>query len=902
LTEGTLSATGEIIGVHGKGYFIHGSDNNTVGYGGLTLGRWSDASGNYDISSIYAYLSAASETIGDEGAGFFNHQYGASNQVTGDLILGKSGGSTGLYNMSSPFSDMVSNLSANNLYIGSKGYGSILQESYSTTTLTNNLVLGQEVGSQGNYFMLGGNFYPRLTAQNEYIGYSGHGLFQQSGGNGYDSLSTSSNIVSMDLIVGHLSGAVGEYQLFGGYLSAGREVIGSSGTGTFTQTGGLNTCTGLTLGDQAGGSGTYKFQDGLLSTAQEIIGNSGSGTFTQSLGEHNTGILTLGNYANSQGTFNLQGGSFGATQETVGVYGTGTFNQSGGTNWVATLLTIGNSSGTGGSGTYNYLGGILIAPDVQVYRTGTLQGFGTIYGNVNNAGIVHPSLLLPLTVDGHYTQAAGGTLHIELGSLFGSTLYSRLIATTASLDGKIKPVLISGYYPQVGKTYYGVVTATEGVTGTFSSVDQPPNQIWSAIYYPDSVDLQLVSYNYSSAMLKLNANEMALAKMLDMVAPGSAGDMASVLFAIDSLNNAAGIKNAYKQISPEKAGAFSTLGFALAANQMRNLSQRITDLRFGAGQTSAGLGPGSFNLTYSRVGGLMLAYNSSNLSGLITAKQEKVPASPWSVYLQPNLILGAQATTANQTGFDFTAAGFTLGADYRLRDDLLLGLATGYSNTSANFRGSGGSVTNNTWPIMAYAAYLPQPFYAFGSLGYNLNLLNLERHLAFGGLSRTASSSTTGNQLNAYGETGYDFKFQRLVATPMLSLAYSQLWVNGYTESGAGALSLALGPQSATSLQTGVGGKLALPLRRNSTLMVPQVYASYQHEFFNDTRGLDARLSQSASTFTWQTNQPQRDFAMLGANCTISKDRLTIQLDYNTEVGRGNYTAHNVNATVRWQF
>jgi uncharacterized protein with beta-barrel porin domain len=110
----------------------------------------------------------------------------------------------------------------------------------------------------------------------------------------------------------------------------------------------------------------------------------------------------------------------------------------------------------------------------------------------------------------------------------------------------------------------------------------------------------------------------------------------------------------------------------------------------------------------------------------------------------------------------------------------------------------------------------------------------------------------------------------------MVSLAYSQLWVNGYTESSTGSLSLGISPQSATSLQTGVGAKVALPLVRNSTLMVPQVYASYQHEFFNDTRGLDARLRQSGSTFTWQTNQPQRDFAVVCANCTISQGHLTI--------------------------
>ena len=47
----------------------------------------------------------------------------------------------------------------------------------------------------------------------------------------------------------------------------------------------------------------------------------------------------------------------------------------------------------------------------------------------------------------------------------------------------------------------------------------------------------------------------------------------------------------------------------------------------------------------------------------------------------------------------------------------------------------------NTWPLTAYAAYLPESFYAYGSLGYALNLYDLERDITFGGLNRNATSS-----------------------------------------------------------------------------------------------------------------------------------------------------------------
>jgi outer membrane autotransporter protein len=41
----------------------------------------------------------------------------------------------------------------------------------------------------------------------------------------------------------------------------------------------------------------------------------------------------------------------------------------------------------------------------------------------------------------------------------------------------------------------------------------------------------------------------------------------------------------------------------------------------------------------------------------------------------------------------------------------------------------------------------------------------------------------------------------------------------------------------------------------------------------------------------------------LGANVNLlAKQNLQVQLDYNAEMGRGNYTAHTVSAALRWQF
>ncbi|MFZ5451935.1 MAG: autotransporter outer membrane beta-barrel domain-containing protein, partial [Thermodesulfobacteriota bacterium] len=109
--------------------------------------------------------------------------------------------------------------------------------------------------------------------------------------------------------------------------------------------------------------------------------------------------------------------------------------------------------------------------------------------------------------------------------------------------------------------------------------------------------------------------------------------------------------------------------------------------------------------------------------------------------------------------------------------------------------------------------------------------------------------------------------------------------------------------QQADSLQTGVGARIAAPLKRNGVTVTPQAYATYQHEFSNTSRGLDARLSQGGGPFAFQSDNLGQDFALLGASVTLmSPKNFSLYLDYNTELGRENYTAHNLTAGLRFEF
>ena len=104
-------------------------------------------------------------------------------------------------------------------------------------------------------------------------------------------------------------------------------------------------------------------------------------------------------------------------------------------------------------------------------------------------------------------------------------------------------------------------------------------------------------------------------------------------------------------------------------------------------------------------------------------------------------------------------------------------------------------------------------------------------------------------------------------------------------------------------MQTGVGGRVTVPLKMGRMLLAPQAYAFYQHEFANGSRGLNASLSQGSSSFSWQTDAAGQNFALVGASLTAGlRDNLYAQVNFNSEVGRRNATAQFINAGLRYEF
>ncbi len=138
-----------------------------------------------------------------------------------------------------------------------------------------------------------------------------------------------------------------------------------------------------------------------------------------------------------------------------------------------------------------------------------LTGTGTLNGSVlNSSGVTSPGISVgELTVDGTYTQAAGGTLLIELAAL---SKKSDVLAVTGDLwlGGTLEINPLDGFSPE-NNWSYTILTADGDIHGEFDSLAGPVR----SIAYNDH-DVVVTSTYMGDANLDMIVDDIDLAILL----------------------------------------------------------------------------------------------------------------------------------------------------------------------------------------------------------------------------------------------------------------------------------------------------------------------------------------------------------------------------------------------------
>ena len=138
------------------------------------------------------------------------------------------------------------------------------------------------------------------------------------------------------------------------------------------------------------------------------------------------------------------------------------------------LDLLGNTLTKTGGGELAIRNDLMTSGGTVDLQEGVISGSGTIGSDVNNGGTVSPGNSPGiLTVDGNYTQNAGGTLALEIVGLTPGEQHDQLVVTgTADLNGTVLVELIDSFTPTANDQFDVLDFTTfvnSGYTFDFSS-------------------------------------------------------------------------------------------------------------------------------------------------------------------------------------------------------------------------------------------------------------------------------------------------------------------------------------------------------------------------------------------------------------------------------------------------
>jgi outer membrane autotransporter protein len=263
-----------------------------------------------------------------------------------------------------------------------------------------------------------------------------------------------------------------------------------------------------------------------------------------------------------------------------------------------------------------------------------------------------------------------------------------------------------------------------------------------------------------------------------------------------------------------------------------------------------------------------------------------------------------------------------LGIDYKVTPTFAIGLAAGYTGTTADLTEHGRVWVNGgklglyatcfqneqaMAPTMSKDSKEVAPLASSVAKGFYLDMAAFGGYNTYdtrrSGLGGDARGSTDGGEVDALFGVGYDIKKGGVTFGPTASFNYTYAGANSFTEHNSVA-PLNIHGGDGESLRTAFGFKASCECKLGSMTLKPELRAAWQHEFGDSTYSLDSSFASGAGgTFTVSGPRTGRDSMLVGAGFALQiNERCATYLYYDGELFRENYISNSVTGGVRIAF
>lgn len=271
-----------------------------------------------------------------------------------------------------------------------------------------------------------------------------------------------------------------------------------------------------------------------------------------------------------------------------------------------------------------------------------------------------------------------------------------------------------------------------------------------------------------------------------------------------------------------------------------------------------------------------------------------------NLWIKPFASSAEQDATDGAAGYDVDAVGFVIGVDGELSGDSRLGVALSY--TQSNMDSNNGplhSADVEGWQAMAYMAHsLDSSTQLRASVDYGMNSADSMRDIAPFGVRAKGSFDVDSYHFGVALDRAYSVA-DKLSAVASVAVDYSNVSVDAYTETGAGALSQSYQSRDYTALVLGVEGELTYALN-SGTSIIGRAGLGYDSE--NDAAAAASQFVGSGTVFQTEGIESDPLIGRVGVGLHRQlQDDLSLSFSYDVEA-RDGYTDQAASMKLRWEF
>ena len=242
----------------------------------------------------------------------------------------------------------------------------------------------------------------------------------------------------------------------------------------------------------------------------------------------------------------------------------------------------------------------------------------------------------------------------------------------------------------------------------------------------------------------------------------------------------------------------------------------------------------------------------------------------WEAWTEGSISFGKIGETSLSSAQDIDGFGITVGADRKMDEDQILGVAVRVGNSDVDVGTFGSAVDTNALSFSVYGinSLEDKNFlkHVFGVSYLDSDIVRKDE-----GNTNTHTGDRDGKQVFGSLDIGREYEGGDLTISSIGSLDGSYTALDSYTESGTNAISY--NDQDIKSLMASLGVLIDRDINLENSNVKSRVNLEYGKEFASNSKVVTSYVSDSES-FEYQADNKNRDIytAGLGLDLSMNKD------------------------------